>query len=572
MIVAAAGILLAAGWLAGPLAPWLGGAAEPDAEAESLSRQVQTQLERRLQARFFTPELYIEGERLASGLSLQAFYRARDFRPAWSDDAGPQVQAYNLLHAVQAADRDGLRPEDYHAEKIIKLLGKTGAPETSSEQEPGRAVQLASLELLLTDAYFSFATHALRGRAAEPEYIAGPGENAKPPDLESRLERALASQRVGASIQSLFPTLNRYRRLRLALKKYRELASQEAWAAIPEHPAMEMGTIDWRVLALRNKLRLLGDLSPAPAPDERLFDLGVEAAVKHFQARHGLPATGAPDEETWRRLNEPLAQVIRRLELNLERYRWLPRELGERYIWVNVPDFKLEWSEHGKTSLTMRVVVGQQYRQTPVFGNRMVSLVFNPVWEIPPDILIRDKLPLICRDPAYLQKFGITVLQGWADQAEPVDPSGVDWSRVPPEAFYQRYRFRQAPGPNNPLGGIKFMFPNPFNVYLHDTPSRGLFDQEVRDFSSGCIRIEKPLELALKILAGEGTAPWSEARVRGILETQQEFKVRLRHPVPIYILYFTAWVDPDGTVQFRRDLYGRDARLSRVLEETPAWP
>ncbi len=281
-----------------------------------------------------------------------------------------------------------------------------------------------------------------------------------------------------------------------------------------------------------------------------------------FQARHGLAADGVVGAKTLAALNVPVAERMEQIELNLERWRWLPRDLGSRLVVVNIAGFELAAVDEDGRSLEMRVAVGRSYRRTPVFSDEIRYLVFNPSWEVPATLAVRDKLPEIRQDPGYLEQQGFVVLRGWGEDQREVDPDEVDWASLGPGNF--PYRLRQSPGPLNALGRVKFMFPNRFNVYLHDTPDREVFARSERDVSSGCIRLEKPMELAEWLLAG--SARWDRQMIDRVVAAGDETVASLERPVPVHLLYWTAWADDAGVVQFRRDIYGRDAALGAVLE------
>jgi murein L,D-transpeptidase YcbB/YkuD len=250
--------------------------------------------------------------------------------------------------------------------------------------------------------------------------------------------------------------------------------------------------------------------------------------------------------------------------VNLERWRWLPEELGDFYVVVNIASFRLDVVRDGKSVLDMRIVVGTPYRRTPVFSDQIRYLVLNPYWEVPGRIAIQDKLPLIKRNPNYLAEQGFTVLQGWGTAERIIDPSTVNWTGLSQQNF--PYRLRQSPGPLNALGRVKFMFPNRFSVYLHDTPARELFDRETRTFSSGCIRVEAPLELAETLLSGDPR--WSRAAINTASRAGREETVQLPTPVPVHLQYWTAWISrTDGRLQFSNDVYGRDQAVLRGLRE-----
>jgi murein L,D-transpeptidase YcbB/YkuD len=291
----------------------------------------------------------------------------------------------------------------------------------------------------------------------------------------------------------------------------------------------------------------------------------MEHALRRFQRRHGLAADGLVSPATLAALNVPVTARIRQLELNMERWRWLPRELSSRYILVNIANAALEVVEDGRSVLRMRVVVGRPDRRTPVLSARMTALVLSPYWHVPPRITTEDQLPLIRKDPAYLTRQSMTIMQGRGAEARPIDPSTIDWSKMTAETF--PYHLRQDPGPHNALGRMKFMFPNRFQVYLHDTPTRGLFAKPVRALSSGCIRLERPIDLAAYILRDDPR--WSRDKILAAIEQRTAHVVRLPAPIPVHLVYWTAWIQPDGEVHFRQDIYGDDHALENALRAAP---
>ncbi len=251
--------------------------------------------------------------------------------------------------------------------------------------------------------------------------------------------------------------------------------------------------------------------------------------------------------------------------INLERWRWLPQNLGYPNIQINIANFELDVNEDETSVLDMRVIVGKTYRRTPVFSDNMTYLVLCPHWNVPDNIAAQDILPDVKKDPDYLSRLGFKILRGWGADMEIVDPVTINWAEL--NAKDLNFRFRQDPGPLNALGQIKFMFPNRFNVYLHDTPTRGLFAKTARDFSSGCIRIEKPIELAEYLLKDDSL--WTRDTILQNIKKNVEQTVKLPKPIPVHILYWTAWVSPDGAVNFRNDIYQRDNALLEALKENP---
>src|SRR5208283_3485125 len=297
-----------------------------------------------------------------------------------------------------------------------------------------------------------------------------------------------------------------------------------------------------------------------------LFDEQVEQSVIIFQKRHGLKNDGVVGRDMLNALNVPLKQRIRQMELNMERLRWILGNMEERFIVVNIANFRLDVIENDKSILSMKVVVGKPYRRTPIFTAKMTYIVINPEWNIPDSIARKEILQKIKKDPHYLTEQNIKVFSDWRSQEQPVDAAKIDWSKATEKAL--PYRFRQEPGPLNALGTLKFMFPNKYNVYLHDTPAKHLFSENVRAFSHGCTRIEKPLDLA-EYLLRDGPR-WSQQELVAALEKGTKQIVLIPHPVNVHFLYLTAWVDEGGTVQFRNDIYGRDKSLDEALRMKPS--
>jgi murein L,D-transpeptidase YcbB/YkuD len=331
---------------------------------------------------------------------------------------------------------------------------------------------------------------------------------------------------------------------------------------------MELGDKGERVILLGARLAAEGYELHGSTADAGRFDQPLDRAVRLFQERHGLEVDGIVGRNTLAELNVSAADRASQIMVNMERWRWLPRELGERHLVVNIANFEMQVFEAGDRVMQMRAIVGRRYRRTPVFSDVMTYLVINPYWNVPNSIAVKDKLPILKQDPGYLRQNNIRVLAGWGAEAEEIDGDSIAWEDFSEEDF--PYRLRQDPGPANALGRIKFMFPNKFNVYLHDTPARELFNQTVRTFSSGCIRIEQPLELAEYLLRADPA--WSRPAILAAIDRGVEQTVRLPEPIRVYLLYCTAWVDVDGSVQFRRDIYERDEAVARALSDLPPEP
>jgi len=527
----------------------------PSTRAQEIASPVSDQLRRLLESITVPIDLRVGAESMLAGEALPAFYAQRVYRPAWVSEQGAKPTAEQLLEVLRNVGDDGLQPKDYHLERISRLLEETNGSSP-------RPAALAELDLLLTDATLILGAHLASGRVdpydLDREWIAVRREV----DLVEALEAAIETGEVGALLESLLPDHRGYFLLRDLGRRYRDLVAAGGWPPISESPPLRSGDSGSRVAELRQRLAVTGDLEVDDSDlAEILFDETLESAVRSFQARHGLGVDGVVGERTLAALNVTASERLEQIYLNLERWRWLPQSLGEHYVLVNLPAFDLRVVDGEATVLEMRVAVGRRYRRTPVFSDTIRYLVFNPYWEIPPSIAINDKLPEIRKDPSYFGKQGIRVLSGWgADQRE-IDPHTIDWSTLGRSNF--PFRLRQDPGPLNALGRVKFMFPNSFNIYLHDTPGREVFERPERDVSSGCIRVAKPLDLAELLLSYN--RDWQPGDSKQFLSDYRERTIRLDVPWPVHLLHWTAWVDEQGEAQFRADLYNRDDKLSKAL-------
>jgi murein L,D-transpeptidase YcbB/YkuD len=400
-----------------------------------------------------------------------------------------------------------------------------------------------------------------------PETIHVKGEVFNPDiDLASVLNIALKDQAIRKTLQNLSPQHQEYLNLQSALKKYRELASKKESYHIPSGETLRYGVSHERVQTLRNRLIFLGDLKAAETPNPIFFDSGLEKAVKSFQFRHGLIVDGLAGRQTIAAMNISAQKRLRQIELNMDRWRWLPRDLGNRYILVNIANFKLTVVEHGKPIMDMRVVVGKPYRKTPVLSEKMQFLVINPFWNVPTKLALRDLAPKVCSDPDYLAAKQIKVYKDWQQDAPEMDPLFISWCNLTMASFFP-YKLQQASGPYNPLGKIKFIFPNKYAVYLHDTPDKFLFDKNPRDFSSGCIRVEKPYLLAEFLLKSDHR--WTKEAILDLFESSARKIIFLNEQIPVHLVYITAWADDDGVVHFRNDVYEQDRILGNALKKRP---
>jgi L,D-transpeptidase YcbB len=460
-------------------------------------------------------------------------YRRFGQTPLWlAKDGLEKERASALTDAVLNANADALKLDEYPIAELanaLVVLRRTEQP---------TADQFAEADVLLSATYASLGEDLLTGQV-DPKSIAqswhiDPGHE----NVDSALVRTLSRMPLDKAINAMRPNDPEYAGLQQELARYRGLVAKGDWPRVPAGKALKQGDTDTpqRLAALRARLAAEGiQVGAASAPN--VFDASLAAGVAQFQARHAIAVDSALGAETLNSLNVPAAYRLGQIAANLERHRWMPRSLGSRYIAVNVPAFHLEAYDKGQKALEMKVIVGQEYedKATPVFSDSMETVVFRPYWNITPDIQAKEIEPKIASNPGYMA----------AENLEYYTDGGVT-------------RIRQKPGPENSLGFVKFLFPNDFNIYLHDTPNRELFGKDVRAFSHGCIRVEKPAELAQWVLG------WDAGKVQQAMQNGPDnASVKVPRKLPVYITYGTAYLR-DGTLHFGNDLYHRDDMLVKA--------
>ncbi len=525
------------------------------------SHSIRDHLKKRIELKKTQNKFSCRGELICGASLIPKFYQQRGFSPAWIGKEGILPQARSLVAEIDGADHEGLRPDDYHRANIVSLVTKI-----DEKQAVGETVDApiwVDLDLLLTDAFMLYSSHLFAGRV-NPETIHTDWVVVNPSaDLTDVLGSALNSNQISKALRDLEPIHSAYFELKQSLAQYRDMAKKDDRLPLSPGTNLRKGDRGISVQRLRERLVILGDLEDTEKDPVGFFDDATERAVLGFQKRHGLKSDGMVGPHTLEILNIPIQQRVRQIELNMERCRWIPRDLGDRYILVNIADFKLSVIENLHRMLEMRVVVGRPYRRTPVFSAKMTYMVINPYWNIPTSLVFKDLLPKIQKNDTYLAQQGIKVFKGWSKGAPEIDPETVDWKKIEHQNF--PYKLRQDPGPRNALGRIKFIFPNRFAVYLHDTPDRSHFNETHRDFSSGCIRTEKPVDLARYLVRDEHQ--WSEENLLAAIEARETKVIELRSPITVHLQYWTAWVDENGRLNFRKDIYDRDRLLDQALRE-----
>jgi len=567
--ILAVGMALACGLLAGSLtyAQTLSSASQPPgARGQELSAQGQTWL----------------GAAIASGnlpdlrwadfsdykVQVQKFYDSNGNSLSWVNGMGPTPQAREVIALLLRADQKGLSADDYDGPQWNDRLAKL-KPATRQPNE----VDAARFDLALTVCAMRYISALHVGKVNPRRLAFALDDESKRYDLAEFLkDHVVGASNVADVLAHVEPSYPGYRRTLQALQTYVELAKQDDGEQLPTvKKAVAPGDTYSGVPRLTRLLRLVGDLPPGAnvQANPPVYAGALVDAVKNFQRRHGRTPDGRIDALTLADLNVPLSRRVRQMQLTLERWRWMPDSYQKAPIVVNIPEFRLRaYDKDFKIGVTMNVVVGKAYggHDTPVFSDAMEYVVFRPYWEVPPSIIRGEMIPHISRDPGYLASKGFEVV----DSKRNLVSDGT----VTPEILAQlragELFVRQKPGPKNALGLVKFVFPNSYNVYMHDTPATELFARSRRDFSHGCIRLEKPADLAAWVLRDD--PGWTPDRIRAAMNGNTAQQVNLKHQVPVLILYATVIVLDDDVVHFYDDIYGHDTALDKVLEKGYPYP
>ena len=508
-------------------------------------------------------ELWLGCELIHTSQDLIGFYNDRDYQPVWVVAQGVTPLGKELVKRLQKTDEHGLNPEDYHLSCITGLLEFTEKFEDWERVTfPADPDLLAQLDILLTDGFLVSLSHLATGRVSPETLYTQWLSVEKKADILSSLQSLKTVEDLQKVYEKFYPSCRQYEALVTAGIDLREIVEQGGRPLIPEGPALRRGDTDRRVLLLRRRLdHDAGEQSFGVGSLQGFYDHRLEEQVKRFQRRHGLDVDGVVGSQTIKALNVPARKRWQTVLVNLERLRWLSCDYGNQFLLVNIADFTLQCSRKPDKELTFKVIVGKEYQKTPVFRKTLRYIVLNPYWNVPRSIAVTEILPKVQTDPDYLSEHHLQVLSGWKN-AEILNPDDIDWSMIKPETF--QWRFRQEPGPWNSLGRIKFIFPNQFHVYIHDTPNRELFKHVERAFSHGCIRVQHPLQLAAFIL--DRDPEWTADRLEEVLASQERTVVIPSEKFIVDLTYVTAWIDDDGVLHFRRDVYDRDQVLWKALQ------
>lgn len=488
-----------------------------------------------------TPQIYI-------------FYDGRNYDEAWSEEGILTEQAYELRFEIRQAKFDGLNPTDYHI-NLIDAFFKT----FEANKKVGLAndfTELADLDLLLTDAFFKLASHLEQGKV-DPSQLPSAWDISRKPqkaDYISLLNRAIHDNAVRKNLEQLYPNFTIYRKGREVIRALDELKKKDTldWKAIKIDKTIKPGETNAAIPAIRQRLQFWGHLKSAENTDSRLYDSMLVLAVKSFQKENGMEPDGAIGKNTVSGLNASPSFLMDKAAINLERLRWLPDTIRDsEFILVNIANYQLDYVNKLDTVFSSKVIVGKRYHESPIFSAQMSYIVFSPYWNIPTSIAKNEIIPAIRKNPNYLKQKNMEVVTG---SGKVVDPATINWSS---RSF--PYMIRQKPGGSNSLGLVKFMFPNSHSVYIHDTPSKSLFEKEDRALSHGCIRLQNPVKFAQILLKDDPS--WTLEKIDQAMHQEKEQIVNLPRKIPVVLVYLTFWADSKGQPHFRSDIYGRDEEL-----------
>jgi L,D-transpeptidase YcbB len=480
----------------------------------------------------------------------------KHFSKAWRSSENLE----QMFYVIRNAYKEGLNPEDYNLSSLENLSDKIILSDTVN------AGDVARLESLMNDAFLLLSVHLVAGRTdaeiIDPQWNAS--RRVLSIDWEKFIDSTLQNKSIVKSIQSLTPSQRGYTNLKKALAQYRKIEETGGWGKFTTSlPKLEKGMCNTDIALLKDRLAISQEYYTGNQEDRDLFDEALQEQVVLFQQRNGLNPDGVVGKGTIEALNITVEERIASIEANLERWRWLSDQLGRRYITVNIANFELQVIQNDSIIFSDRVIVGSKPRKTPVFSSLMTYMVLNPDWTVPPTIQKDDIIPSMIDNPDYLAKKNLKILR--TDGSE-VDPLTIKWDKIDSSGF--PYRIHQEPGPHNVLGRVKFVFPNKYSIYIHDTPNQSLFSRTDRSFSSGCIRVSRPLDLAACLL--KDNPGWSKEQIKSVIDKGKARTIALPQPIEVHIVYLTAWAADDGVVSFRKDVYELDQPLLTAFRASTA--
>ena len=517
-------------------------------------RSVEEIIEEKIHGEDAVNGVEVDGKELFSQSDLPQFYTNRNFELAWKNKKNRK----DLIESIQASYDEGLNPADYHLEKIQGLLDKSKSGKLSN-------AELADLDLLMSDALILYGSHLLEGKLEQSAIRKqwDVEKNEKPENIDSLLTVTLHNKTVKLALERLKPNNYMYMLMKSNLKRLRNEAQNGDWPIVSEGPTLKPGDSSERIAVIRAYLIAVGDLKEEKVADENLYDDALETAVKKFQLRHKLTDDAAIGKGTLAQMRVPIEDRINMILLNLERMRWILNKPDEDFLIVNIAGFEVRRITDKTQVFDSRVIVGKYHHETPVFKGEMKYIVMNPTWTLPYSIATRETLPKLKKDPGYLAAKHMEVMDR---NGKILNSANIDWSQYSAGNF--PFIIRQKAGPWNALGEVKFIFPNKYAVYLHDTPSRGLFNAQDRAFSHGCIRTEDKWGLMMSLM--DDPEKWNMDKINEILKSGKTTNIPLPKPINIYLIYLTAAVDQENNLMFMKDIYKRDDDILKALQK-PFW-
>ncbi|MDY0374714.1 MAG: L,D-transpeptidase family protein [Desulfobacterium sp.] len=486
---------------------------------------------------------------------LAVIYHELGAAPLWVSAHGPGIRAGIILKHLKNADNEGLDPADYHVEKIDSLWAD---PNLES---------LAKLDTLLTYNMVKYVHDVSHGQLnsymVNPEPLAEAGK--RDFDPLKIVETVLATENLDAFFQSLPPQHRQYRGLKNGLIRYGLLKYSGEWQELSNTKSIRQGDEDERLVEIRKRIALLenGSVKDLKIDNPSVYDHELLKKIILFQQTHGLEQDGIIGRNTIQELNKSPEDRVAQIKINMTRWRWQDHVLGYKYILVNIANYSLYGYEAGELKLSMPVIIGKFQHQTPVFSDRIKYLELNPYWNVPTSIAVNEDLPELKKNPNYLIEKKIRLFSNWQEDGVEINSTTINWSQITPSEM-ARFKLRQDPGPSNALGRVKFVFPNHYSVYLHDSPAKRLFSEQKRSFSHGCIRVSEPEKLSVFLLDEKGNE-WDIQRVNDLINLGKRMVLRISPPIPVHITYQTAWVDKDDQIIFNGDVYERDKKLYKTL-------
>lgn len=499
---------------------------------------------------------------------LQLFYQKRDYALVWLDFDKMNGKGLDYLNFLESSEKIGLDPERYHLDAIVAIQDSLFADletlERTAEMDTARAIRLAEFDFLLSASFVSMASHIVTGRI-NPHDPENWQSYARHPDYEDILKQLEGNKKPSEILQALEPDNPQYALLKKQYLKLVEYAADSLWQPISLNLPVKPGDQQDGVAMLKQRLYILSYNDEES--ENGLFDDRASETIKNFQRSHQMDATGIIDQQTLNAVNRKYESWQSLMKLNLDRMRWLPTDFGDEFLLVNIPDYHLHLIKDGEPVMNMRVIVGDEYNETPIFSDTIEYIVFSPTWTVPLSIAREEMLPKMKEDKNYLQDRDMKLYDDWASDAEEIDPKDIKWKKVDEDDF--NYKIVESPGNSNALGKVKFMFPNNHAIYLHDTPGRHRFREKDRRLSHGCIRIEEPVQLATYLLEkneeNEDGDEWDNQTITKAMDKDEPVEVSLKRRLPIHIVYWTCWINEAGFLQIRDDIYEFDIEQQKAL-------